>query len=111
MYANPNDLTVCPILALARYVLSYPQVTHGVKLFMSDGPYQIFSKVLRKVLEDNEQVFINMGVDIDTIGCHSALKGAATYCSIGGTVSPPMASICLHAGWSMEPVKENIYSL
>ena len=47
-----------------------------------------------------------MGIDIDTIGTHSARKGAATYCSTGSTVSPPMASICLRAGWSMGPVKE-----
>ena len=30
---------------------------------------------------------------IDDIGTHSARKGAATHCSTGSTVSPPMASI------------------
>ena len=106
VYANPVDPAICPILGLARYVLAYPEVLLGGKLFMSDDPYQIFSKVLRKVLEENEEVFNDMGIDIDTIGSHSARKGAATYCSTGSTVSPPMASICLRAGWSMGPVKE-----
>jgi hypothetical protein len=73
---------------------------------MSDDPYQRFSKVLRKILEENEEAFNNMVIDIDTLGSHSARKGAATYCSTGSTVSPPMASICLRAGWSMGPVKE-----
>ena len=55
-----------------RYVPVYPQVIHGGKLFMSDDPYQRFSKVLRKVSENDEEVFINMDVDIDKIGSHSA---------------------------------------
>ena len=106
VYANPMRSDVCPILALGKYLLAYPQVTEGTKLFSSSDPYQRFSKVLRKCLEDNEAVFNELGVDIDDIGTHSARKGAATHCSTGSTVSPPMASICLRAGWSMGPVKE-----
>ena len=37
--------------------LATPQLTEGTKLFSSDGPYQRFSKVLRKYLEDNEVAF------------------------------------------------------
>ena len=106
MYANPHQSHICPILALAKYLLANPQVTEGTKLFYSSDPYQRFSKALRKCLEDNEEIFNEMGVDIDEIGTHSARKGAATHCSTGTTVSPPMASICLRAGWSMGPVKE-----
>ena len=87
-------------------MLANPTVTRGVKLFEGSDPYQRFSKVLRKCLEDNEAAFNDLGVDIDDIGSHSSRKGAATYCSTGSTVSPPMASICLRAGWSMGPVKE-----
>ena len=53
---------------------------------MSSDPYQRFSKILRNVLEDNESIFTELGVDIDTIGSHSTRKGAATYCSTGSTV-------------------------
>ena len=106
VYANPHQPHICPILALAKYLLANPQVTEGMKLFYSSDPYQRFSKALRKCLEDNEEIFNEMGVDIDEIGTHSARKGAATHCSTGTTVSPPMASICLRAGWSMGPVKE-----
>ena len=47
-----------------------------------------------------------MGVEISELGSHSIRKGSALRCSTGCTVSPPMASICLRAGWSMGPVKE-----
>ena len=97
---------MCPILAFARYILAYPEVTHGGKLFMSVNPYQRFSKILQKTLEDSEEIFNVMGIDIDKIGTHSAQKGAATSTSTGSTVSPPMVSICLRAGWSMGPVKD-----
>ena len=89
VYANPQDPAVCTVLSLACYLLAYPQVANGGKLFMSSDPYQRFSKILRNVLEDNESIFTELGVDIDTIGSHSARKGAATYCSTGSTVSPP----------------------
>ena len=62
---------MCPILSFARYILAYPEVSsNGGKLFMSTDPYQRFAKILRKTLEDNEEIFNVMGVDIDTIGTH-----------------------------------------
>ena len=76
------------------------------KLFESTDPYQRYLKALCRILEANESTFEGMGVDIDDIGSHSARKGSATRCSTGCTVSPPMASICLCAGWSMGPVRE-----
>ena len=38
-------------------------------------------------------------------GSHSIRKGAITIVATVCTVSPPMASICLRAGWSMGPIK------
>ena len=99
IYANPEEPAVCPVLSLACYLLAYPQVTDGNKLFMSTDPYQRFSKILRSILEDNEAVFTALGVDIDTIGSHSARKGAATYCSTGSTVPPPTHGIHLLTSW------------
>ena len=54
IYTNPDDLAVCTILALARYLRAYPEVTHGGKLFMSSDPYQRFAKILQKTLENNK---------------------------------------------------------
>jgi len=107
VYSNPTNPYICPILALARYVFCNPSVLNdGCKLFESRDPYQRYSKALRRILEENESMFEAMGVDIDNIGSHSGRKGSATRCSTGCTVSPPMASICLRAGWSMGPVRE-----
>ena len=107
IYSNPLNPFICPILALTRYVFCNPSVLNGsCKLFESTDPYQRYSKALRRILEANESTFEGMGVDIDDIGSHSARKGSATRCSTGCTVSPPMASICLRAGWSMGPVRE-----
>ena len=38
VYANPGDPDVCLILSFARYILAYPEVSNGGKLFMSTDP-------------------------------------------------------------------------
>ena len=98
VYANPHAPHIYSMLSLARYVLKNPTMTKGSKLFESSDPYQRFSKVLRKYLEDNEVTFNDFGVDIDNIGFHSSRKGAATYCTTVITIYPSMASIYLRAG-------------
>ena len=40
------------------------------------------------------------------LGAHSIRKGSITIFATGCTVSPPMASICLRAGWSTIPIKD-----
>ena len=47
-----------------------------------------------------------MGVEKNTLGTHSCRKGAITVVSTGCTVSPPIASICLRAGWTLGTVKD-----
>ena len=107
VYANPGNPYICPILALARYCCCNPSVLAGeCKLFESSNPYQRYNKAFERVLFDNKEVFEEMGVDIYELGSHSVRKGSASRCAAGCTVSPPMASICLRAGWSMGPVKE-----
>ena len=53
-----------------------------------------------------DPVFVELGVQEGDLGSHSTRKGAITLVSSGCTVSPPMASICLPACWSMGPVKD-----
>ena len=62
--------------------------------------------VFHKVIRDNKDLFENLGVNEGELGSHSTRKGAITLVSAGCTVSPPMAAICLRAGWSMGPVKD-----
>lgn len=47
-----------------------------------------------------------IGCDIKEIGTHSIRKGAATLCASGCTVSPPVISIFLRAGWRKGCVKD-----
>ena len=95
---KPRRSISVPILALARYLLAYPEDSYSGKLFMSSDSYQRFAKILQKTLDDNEELFYTMEMDIDTIATHSARKSAVTCASTDSIVSPPMASICLRAG-------------
>jgi len=47
-----------------------------------------------------------LGVEKNTLGTHSCRKGAITVVSTGCTVSPPIASICLRAGWTLGTIKD-----
>ena len=39
-------------------------------------------------------------------GSHSSRKGVATWVAAGRTVSPPIVSLCLRAGWLLGGVKD-----
>ena len=47
-----------------------------------------------------------MGFEIGDLGTHSSRKGVATMIAAGCTVSPPIISICIRAGWAMGGVKD-----
>ena len=68
--------------------------------------YDRFIKTFHRVIEDNIDDFKYLGVQEHTLGSHSCRKGGITLLSTGCTASPPMASICLRAGWSMGNVKD-----
>jgi len=46
------------------------------------------------------------GFEPADLGTHSTRKGVATFVSAGCTVGPPVASICIRAGWSMGGVRD-----
>ena len=95
------------MLALARYLLSNPDILkNGGLLFPGQHQYTRFMNVFHKVIRDNKGLFEANGVKEGELGSHSCRKGAITLVSAGCTVSPPMAAICLRAGWSMGPVKD-----
>ncbi len=132
VYATPENPATCPHLALARYLFANPGVLTGedtkpakVKtenkqgwamsddiavdgrlLFPGGNQYDRFMYVFHKVINNNEEAFRNLGVGPGDLGSHSARKGSCTFASSGTTASPPIASICLRAMWSMGPVKE-----
>jgi len=119
VYATPDKPATCPILALATYVFSDPGLTNicgesfnmdddvgSSRLFPGGDQYGRFMACLHRVIENNLEEFLLLGIKPGDLGSHSARKGASSFASAGSTVSPPMVSICLRAMWSMGPVKE-----
>jgi len=107
VYSNPHNPIICPVLSLGRYLLSNPDILkNGGMLFPGQHQYGRFMNVFHKVIRDNKNLFEDLGVKEGELGSHSSRKGAITLVSAGCTVSPPMAAICLRAGWSMGPVKD-----
>ena len=76
------------------------------KLFPGRNQYGRFMKCFHKVVIENEELFLRLGVGEGDLGSHSARKGACSFASSGSTVSPPIVSVCLRAMWSMGTVKE-----
>lgn len=107
VYSNPDNPEVCPVLGLAKYLFSNPEVIkNNGKLFPGEHQYDRFIGIFNRVILDNVITFRSLGVVPGSLGSHSCRKGAITLLSSGCTVSPPMSSICLRACWSMGPVKD-----
>ena len=47
-----------------------------------------------------------LGFEPGDLGTHSSRKGVATMIAAGYTISPPIASLCIRAGWVMGGVKD-----
>ena len=107
VYSNPNNPAICPVLAMAKYLFSHPDILASKsKLFPGNHQYDRFLKIFHKVINDDSDGFRALGVEKGSLGAHSIRKGSITMVSSGCTVSPPMASICLRACWSMGPIKD-----
>ena len=107
VYSNPKSPVICPVLSMAKYLFAHPDIlTTNSKLFPGNHQYERFLKIFHKVINDNIEEFQSLGVEKGTLGAHSVRKGSITMVSSGCTVSPPMASICLRACWSIGPIKD-----
>ena len=119
VYATPDKPATCPVLALATYLFANPGLTNvetftetdedgnpSGRLFPGGEQYHRFMDCLRRIIENNLDEFLQLGIRPGDLGSHSARKGACSFASAGSTVSPPMVSICLRAMWSMGSVKE-----
>ena len=105
-YSNPNNPTIFPVLALAKYFFSHPVIlTTNSKLLPGYYQYEIFLKIFHKIVNDNLEEFQSIGVEKRTLGYHSFRKGSITIVASGCTVSPPVAYIFLRACLSMGPIK------
>ena len=107
VYATPYTPHLSPILSLGIYLFSHPGILEPSNpLFPAQYQYNRYADILGKVVGSNKEEFGRLGVDIGTLGTHSARKGAATFAASGCTISPSMASICNRAGWKMGDTRD-----
>lgn len=107
VYANPLQPNVCPFLALAIYMFSYPDVlSSNSSLFPGRSQYDRFCKEFRCVLDNFKDDIGVYGFEPTELGTHSTRKGVATSICSGCTMSPPIVSVCIRAGWTMGGVKD-----
>ena len=91
MYINPLELVVCPLPALARYIITHPSIITGqINLFEGNYQYERFNKVLNEVVRTNLSGFESLGISVEDFGTYFIRKGAATFAATGCTLSPPM---------------------
>ena len=107
VYGNPQKPWLCPVLSLARYLFSYPDVLQGdVPLFEGERQYQRYLYIFHVLTEEIGPELKRIGFEPEDLGTHSSRKGVASMVACGCTVSPPISSLCIHAGWVMGGVKD-----
>lgn len=107
MYANPNTPLICPVLALSIYLSSSFNTLQGNADYLFPGKDQScrFSTILTNVLKQKTDEVCLLGFVVSDLGTHSIRKGAVSYlASLPG--GPPVASVCIRAGWTMGKMKD-----
>ena len=107
VYANPLEPHICPVLSFARYILTYPEVLSSkASLFQGNSQYHRYSVQFSELLHETKDELAIFGIEEGDLGTHSCRKGVARMVGAGCTVSPPIVSICIRAGWVMGGVKD-----
>ncbi len=107
VYSNNECAYICPVLALARHLITNPKILAGnCSLFEGSAQYDRYNHILHDIVSSNEHrnTFVALGMPPQHFGTHSIRKGAVTHIATGTTSSPPIASICLRANWAMPGV-------
>eukprot|EP00924_Labyrinthula_sp_SR-Ha-C_P014698 snap_masked-scaffold_85-processed-gene-0.23-mRNA-1 protein AED:0.28 eAED:0.28 QI:0/0/0/1/1/1/2/0/293 len=101
VYANPLQPEICPVLPLGMY-WSIFGFGDGASLFGGNNQYDRFRKGQKRIfsLDEVENQLRRRGLTPEEFGTHSPRKGH--------TNAPPIATVQLHAGWSMGTVL-NVY--
>jgi hypothetical protein len=109
VYANPLDPIICPVLALALWVIactSFRREENHCRLFEGAFCDDKFGEWLTGVLQAlSPSQMATLALDIKDIGSHSIRKGVASFLSnIPGGAS--MVAIFLRVGWSLGNVPQ-----
>ena len=106
VYANPHRPHIFPVLALARYLFTYPELlVKNTSLFQGKYQYNRYSGMFLLLTKNNLEHLKNLGVEEGDLDTHSCRKGVATVIAEDCTVYPPIVSICLRSSWFMGGVK------
>ena len=107
VYASPHEPEMCPVLTLAKYLFTFPNVLCGRSpLFEGESQYNRYRNLFAKIVSDNLKELAILGVKEDDLGTHSLRKGDATMVVAGCTESPPMASLYIKACWTLGGVRD-----
>ena len=108
VYSNPQKPWLCPVLSLARFLFCYPDILQGdVPLFEGESQYRRYCNTFLNLVEGELSPELKrLGYEAGNLGTHSSRKGVATMVACGCTVSPPISSLCIRAGWIMGGVKD-----
>ena len=110
IFGNPLNPWVCPLTALGAFLVCITSRTEvgnsTCPLFQGSQSETAtrFRKLLHSLLRTIE--LEEFGLSSECIGTHSYRKGAATYCSSGGTACPSSSAISVRAGWSQPGVED-----
>ena len=108
VYANPENQSICPVLAIAVMVFSRGHRSQGGRQQLFEGKHseKRFSHILASVVDDLPDAEAGiLGARKQDIGTHSTRKGAPTHC-LGITEGPSPIQVYLRAGWSLGNVQD-----
>ena len=107
VYANPCNPNVCPVLALGKYLFTYPELlSSNASLFPGNSQYERFNDEFTELVKEYSEELKIFGVEPGDLGTHSTRKGVGTAICAGCTMSPPIVSVCVRCGWVMGGVKD-----
>ena len=111
VYAIPHETHLFPVLELARYLFKYLELlVNKTSLFQGKSQYHRYSRMFLLLIKENLEHLKTLGDDEGNLGTHSCRKGVTTMVAAGCTVSSPIVSICIRAGWVMGGVKDKYLS-
>ena len=62
VYSNPKNPNICPVLAMAKYFLSHPDIlTTNSNLFPGNHQYEIFLNIFNRIINNNLEEFQSLG--------------------------------------------------
>ncbi|KAF1782452.1 hypothetical protein GQ600_15014 [Phytophthora cactorum] len=102
VYANPYELSQCPILAVGVHLFSCPERVVGGKqqLFLGTDNKNRFGRILRRVIDDlSEEDTGVLSCSPTDIGTHSLRKGSSSY-ALGQVNGSTPVSVYLRMGQS-----------